>query len=106
MGVQGDPAAIARADTSAGAGSPRLPEDYEFFVGDAGTVFGSYQRSLSAVAYFVERWGFRRFHRFYATLGRATREPGTYRYHLDRAFEKTIGMGRREFERAWASSID
>ena len=106
VGVQGDPAEIAEADASARSAPPRLPEDYEFFVGDPSAVFNSYQRSLSAVAYFVERWGFKRFQQFYATLGRASREPGTFRYQLDSALEETIGMDRREFERAWASSID
>jgi hypothetical protein len=112
VGVQGDPGevaeahAAARTGPSARSGSLGLPEDYEFFVSDPTAVFNSYQRSLSATAYFVERYGFRRFQRFYATLGRATRVPGTSRYQFDRALERTIGLDRREFERAWASSIE
>ena len=106
VGMQGDPDAIAGADASARSSRPGLPENYEFFVGDGAAVFDTYQRSLSAVAYFIERYGFRRFQRFYVTLGRATRVPGTFRYQFDRALEKTIGLDRREFERAWASSID
>ena len=72
---------------------PGLPENYEFFVGDGATVFDTYQRSLSAVAYFIDRYGFRRFQRFYVTLGQATRVPGTFRYQFDRALEETIGLG-------------
>jgi len=106
IGEQGDPAAIAGADAAARSARPGLPENYEFFVGDGATVFDTYQRSLSAVAYFIDRYGFRRFQRFYVTLGRATRVPGTFRYQFDHALEETIGLDRREFERAWASSID
>ncbi|MGH2754369.1 MAG: hypothetical protein ACRDLB_08025 [Actinomycetota bacterium] len=106
VGVDGAGEAVAAADATARSSRPRLPQDHEFFLGDGAAVFSSYQRSLSAVAFFVERFGFRRFQRFYVTLGRATRVPGTRRYHLDRAFERVIGMDAREFERAWASSID
>ena len=106
VGSQGDPERIEAADASARSSRPRVPENYEFFVGDGAAVFDTYQRSLSAVAYFIERYGFRRFQRFYATLGGATRVPGTFRYQFDRSLEKTIGLDRREFERAWASSID
>ena len=105
VGLEGDQAAIDRADAAGRAGGTRLPRNYEFFVGDGNSVFRTYQRSLSAIGFFIERFGFRRFQRFYATLGRAARVPGTFRYQLDRALERTIGMNGREFERAWASSI-
>jgi len=106
VGLDGAASAVTAADATTRSSAARLPLDYEFFVGDGGTVFNSYQRSLSAVAFFVEEVGFRKLQRFYVRLGRATRVPGTARYQLDRAFERTIGMDARAFERAWASSID
>jgi hypothetical protein len=105
VGLNGEGEAISGSHGSARSRGARLPEDYEFFIGDGASVYDTYQTSLSAVAFFIERFGFRRFQRFYATLGRVTRVPGTFRYQFDRALEKTIGMGTREFERAWASSI-
>ncbi|HEU4480879.1 MAG TPA: hypothetical protein VFS18_03260, partial [Actinomycetota bacterium] len=101
----GDPATVATFDAAVRASGARIPEDYEFFVGGAGPIYVQYQRSMSVVAYFIERWGLLRFQRFYVRLGKAS-APGTTRYHVDAALEETIGMDLRALERAWASSID
>jgi len=99
-----DPSAVAIADAAARAGA-EVPPNYRFFLGDPRVVYDSYLESLSAIAYFIERWGFRTFERFYARLGRVGAGAGTARFHLDGALEATIGMRLRGFERAWASSI-
>jgi hypothetical protein len=108
VGNEADPGALAYLDAEIAAGrfTGRLPEGFEFTIGTSADIFGAYQRAYSAVRFFIERWGTSRFARFYRILGRAEIVPGTARYHLDRALEKTTGAGAGAFERAWASSID
>ena len=82
-----------------------LPKDYEFVSGEGREIFAAYQKSLSAISFFVDRWGMRSFVRFYRHLGAQRIGPGTARYHLDRSLRAAIGRGTRAFERSWASSI-
>jgi hypothetical protein len=107
VGTAGDPDALTtfNARVAAGLFDGRLPEDFEFTIGSRTDIFVSYQESLSAVHYFIDRWGIRRFVRFYRTLGRVEIAPGTARWHIDRALRKTVGLDLDDFERAWAGSL-
>lgn len=96
--------AIAAADGAARA-VPTLPEDWRFFIGGGTEIYRTYQRSLSAVNYFVDRWGWDSFEDLYVALGAVGDEPGTARFHLDRALRRTVGVGLDDFETGWASSI-
>ena len=104
---QGDPADLAflSSEIQAGRFDGLLPKDWEFSIGDGTEIFRTYQKSYSAVRFLVERWGLGAFVRFYRMLGRVEDEPGTARYHVDRALRRSIGLNLDEFERAWASSI-
>jgi len=93
------------AVVSAGLFDGRLPEDHEFSTGTADDIYLSYQEAQSAVRYFIQRWGLKKFTRFYRRLGAARLTPGLATWHADRAMKRTIGMGLRGFEKAWASSI-
>lgn len=90
---------------AAGLFDHKLPQDYEFITGGGNEIYNSYQEAQSAVRYFIERWGFKTFLRFYAKLGAARIVPGLTRWHLDRALRSTVGIGIDAFEKAWASSI-
>lgn len=83
----------------------KLPADFEFLTGGGNEIYNSYQEGQSAVRYFVDRWGFKAFLRFYKTLGGDRIEPGMTRWHIDRAMQATVGIGLGAFEQAWASSI-
>ena len=87
------------------AATGRLPRDASFQYGAVGTILQSYQDAYSAVGFFIDRFGLRKFRRFYFELGRAGRGFGTQRYHLTETLRSVVGMSLREFERAWASSI-
>lgn len=108
VGHEGDTAALFffSQEAAAGAFDGRLPDGFEFTIGNGLSIFRSYQKSYSAVEYFVKRWGLPEFVRFYRRLGRAEVAPGLPEYHVDRALRKTIGIGLARFERGWASSID
>jgi hypothetical protein len=104
---QGDPADLVFFDSEVAAGrfDGLLPKDWEFSIGDGTEIFRTYQKSYSAVRFLVERWGLGEFVRFYRMLGRVEDEPGTARYHVDRALQRSIGLNLEEFERAWAGTI-
>lgn len=100
-----DPSRIGAFNSSVAAtGDAHIPESYEFFIGDATSVYRNYQRSLSLTAYIAHRWGLARLQRFYVHLGRAS-SPGLDRYHLDRTARRVLGIGTGQLGRAWASSI-
>jgi hypothetical protein len=107
VGTDDDPAELAFFDSEVNAGNfdGRLPEDFQFTIGSGIDILRSYQKSLSAVRFFISRWGRERFVRFYRELGTIKIAPGTARYHLNRALRRTIDVGLDGFERAWASSI-
>lgn len=94
-----------RADVAAGGFDGTIPIDFEFTTGSNTEIYRSYQQSLAAIRFFIDRWGLRRFIRFYRELGDVLAEPGTTRYWVDRALEDTIGMDLRRFEQRWADSI-
>lgn len=98
---------LAYFDAIVGAGlfDGKLPEDHEFSTGSSDDIYLSYQEAQSAVSYFIDRWGLGRFTKFYRRLGAARLTPGLATWHADRAMKRTIGMGLRGFEKAWASSI-
>jgi hypothetical protein len=107
VGTDEDPSELAFFDSEVNAGNfdGRLPEDFQFTIGSGVDIFRSYQKSLSAVRFFIHTWGTAKFVRFYRVLGRVKIAPGTARYHLSRALRKTIGQSLARFEQAWASSI-
>ena len=97
--------AFFNADVASGLFNGELPEDFEFTVGDGTEIYRNYQKAQSAVRYFIERFGLQTFNRFYRRLGRVEIEPGTARFHIDRAFRATTGMTYEGFQEAWTSSI-
>lgn len=97
--------AFFNADVASGLFNGELPEDFEFTVGDATDIYRSYQKSQSAVRYFIDRFGLEAFNRFYRRLGRVEIQPGTARFHIDRAFRATTGLTYERFQEAWTSSI-
>lgn len=107
VATAGDPAELAFFNARVGAGlfDGHLPEDFEFTIGGRSEIFMSYQESLSAVHFFIERWGIDKFVRFYRVLGDVEIAPGTARRHLDRALQKTVGVDLDRFERAWTGSL-
>lgn len=94
-----------RSDVAAGRFGERTPLDFEFSTGSSTDIYRSYQESLAAVHFFIDRWGMGRFERFYRRLGRVLVEPGTTRYWVDRTLSETIGVDLPRFERLWADSI-
>ena len=107
VGTAGDPGSLDffTGDVAAGNFDGRLPEDYQFTVGTGTEIYRSYQKSHSAVRFFVDRWGLRAFIRFYRLLGSKSLVPGTARYHLSRSLTKVTGLDLDAFEKAWADSI-
>lgn len=107
VGYDGDPGALAffNSDVAGGFFNGQLPQDFEFTIGDGTDIYRSYQKAQSAVRFFIDRFGLSSFNRFYRVLGRKEIAVGTARYHLDRAFRVTTGMGYDAFQRAWTSSI-
>ena len=107
VGTAADAASLRFFDSEVAAGrfDGRLPDDFEFTVGSGTDIYRSYQESLSAVRFFVSRWGLRDFVRFYTELGSRKIVPGTSRYHLSESLEEVIGIDLDDFEQAWADSI-
>ncbi|HYI45504.1 MAG TPA: hypothetical protein VE174_08635 [Actinomycetota bacterium] len=107
VGYDADPNALGflQSRIEQGVFDGRLPEDYEFTIGTGDEIFNSYQESLSAVQFFIDRWGIEKFRRFYRALGQIKNEPGTTRYWLDMMLKRTIGIGTERFEDEWADTI-
>jgi hypothetical protein len=107
VGYDADPNALGflRSRIEQGVFDGRLPEDYQFTIGSGDDIFNSYQESLSAVQFFIDRWGIEKFRRFYRALGKIKNEPGTTRYWLDTMLRRTIGIGTERFEDEWADTI-
>lgn len=106
-GYDADPGALAffNSDVAAGLFNGELPEDFEFTVGSGTDIYRSYQKSQSAVRFFVDRFGLETFNRFYRKLGRIEIAPGTAAFHIDRIFRSTTGLSYERFQEAWTSSI-
>lgn len=98
---------LAYLDAVVGSGAfdHRLPEDFTFSSGSGEEIYLSYQEGQSAVRYFIDTWGMKRFVAFYKRLGRQRVTTGLAGWHVERALRNTIGIGLRGFEKRWASSI-
>ncbi|MBW3595084.1 MAG: hypothetical protein KY391_05850 [Actinobacteria bacterium] len=107
VGSAADPSALRffANDVAAGRFDGRLPEDYQFTVGTGAEIYRSYQKSQSAVRFFIDRWGLPAFIRFYRSLGSKKVVAGTAEYHLSRSLKKATGLDLEAFEKAWADSI-
>jgi hypothetical protein len=88
-----------------GAVQPRLPTDRQFRGGNPEELFLHYQASRTAVAYFIERWGYARFVRFYKHLGDSHHEAGSRAKHLRSTMRRMTGLSLSQFARQWADSI-
>lgn len=82
-----------------------LPPDFTFAIGDADSIYQSYQEGQSAVRFLASRWGQEALTRFYIELGRRVYAPGVARWHVDDAMRERIGVGLERFEQLWADSI-
>ena len=90
---------------AAGAVQPVLATDRQFRRGNADELFLHYQSSRTAVAYFIERWGYKKFIGFYRTLGDLHNDSGGRAKHLRSSMRRFTGLGPSQFERQWADSI-
>lgn len=88
-----------------GAVEPQLATDRQFRRGSAEELFLHYQSSRTAVEYFVERWGYKKFLRFYRILGDSHNGTGGRAAHLREAMRQVTGLGPAQFEKQWAESL-
>jgi hypothetical protein len=107
VGYNADPSSLAYLDSvvSSGRFDGKLPKDYQFTSGSGAQIYLSYQKAESAVMFFVDRWGWARFVRFYRILGSQRIVTGTPQFHLDKALRRTTGVGLSRFQKQWASSL-
>ena len=107
VGYNADPASLSylRSVVRSGGFDGKLPADYRFVTGSGSDIFLSYQKAASAVRFFIDRWGLKRFIRFYQALGRQRVVAGTPRFHLEQAMRTTIGMTVSRFQKRWASTL-
>ena len=90
---------------STGEVVPELPRDRDFRRGSADDLFARYQSSRFAVTYFIDRFGYRKFVRFYKILGDSHEQPGNARKHLQSSLRRVTGLSPRTFEMQWTDSI-
>ncbi|MGH2812715.1 MAG: hypothetical protein ACRDI1_08405 [Actinomycetota bacterium] len=102
-GFTGDSELIRQARS--GTFSGKLPEDLEFVGGGPSEIGLAYQKAFSSMSFLRDRFGPERLIAFYQSYGKARVEPGTSRYHLDRALRAATGLSLDEFERQWADSV-
>ena len=93
------------SQVSSGAIRPELATDRQFRRSNSDELFLHYQSSRTAVEYFIEQWGYKRFTRFYKTLGDSHNESGSRAKHLRSAMRRFTGLSPSKFERRWADSI-
>lgn len=107
VGRSNDPGALdlLESEITSGRFGGTIPQDSEFTTGSDSDIFLKYQESQSAIAFFVENYGLKKFVRFYNRLGAIDVAAGTSGYHVDAVLEKTIGIGFAEFEERWADSL-
>jgi hypothetical protein len=102
----GDDADVYYANqVAAGAVEPHLPTDRQFSRGTSEELFLHYQSSRTAVAYFIEQWGYGKFLRFYKLLGDSHNEAGSRAKHLRSVMRRVTGLTPSQFARQWADSI-
>lgn len=82
-----------------------LPEDSDFFTGGGASIRRSYLEALSAVSFIFEKYGSEKLTTFYNSFGSARIEPGTARYHLDRACRSALGLSLADFQSQWAAAV-
>jgi hypothetical protein len=101
------PTALAYFDSIVGGGAfdRKLPQDFQFSTGTGNDIYLSYQEAQSAIRYFIDRWGIDRFRKFYERVGNTRVSAGLASWHVERALRRTLGLGLRGFEKAWAASI-
>lgn len=87
------------------AAGDRLPEDLRFTSGSGEEIRNAYAESRSAITFMAERFGVEEMNQFYVVLGAVRLEPGTARYHIDRALRETLGIGFEEFQAAWVEAV-
>jgi hypothetical protein len=103
---QGDNADLYyEQQVAAGAVRPVLATDRQFKRGDSEELFLRYQASRTAVTYFIERFGYKRFVRFYSRLGDSHNDFGSPAKHLRAALRSATGLSLGQFVRQWADSI-
>jgi hypothetical protein len=107
VGHDANPDALGflNSEIESGVFDAQIPEDFQFTIGTGSDIYRSYQKALSAVRFFIEKWGLDRFHRFYRALGRVDTAPGTTRYWVDKVMRRTIDTSASAFEKLWADSI-
>ena len=93
------------SQVAAGTVRPELATDRQFRRGNADELFLHYQSSRTAVEYFIERWGYKRFIGFYKSLGDSHNESKGRAKHLRSTMRRFTGMSPSKFERQWADSI-
>lgn len=93
------------SQVATGAVQPRLPTDRQFRGGNPEGLFVHYQSSRTAVAYFIEQWGYGKFVRFYKLLGDSHNEPGSGAKHLRSTMRRVTGLSPSKFAHQWADSI-
>lgn len=100
-----DALSLLRSHVASGEFDGTIPQDSEFTTGSDTDILVNYQESQSAVTFFIETWGLKKFVRFYKELGAIDVAAGASGYHVDEVLEKTIGVGFSEFEERWADSL-
>ena len=107
VGNAGNPSALGflESEVASGVFDGRLPEDFQFTVGSGTDIYRSYQKSHSAIRFFVDRWGLAAFIKFYRRLGAQKIVPGTATFHVSRTLKKITGLDLDAFEKEWADSI-
>lgn len=88
-----------------GALTPELPKDRDFRRGNDEELFGHYQSSRSAVLHFIDRYGYKRFVRFYRALGDSHEMPGSAREHVNEMMRRFTGLNLKKFKAQWTDSI-
>jgi hypothetical protein len=85
--------------------TPHLPKDHDFRSGRDDQLFVHYQSSRSAVRYFIEHYGYKRFVSFYKALGDLHEQRGSTAKHIDQTMHGSVGLDLRQFEAQWADTI-
>lgn len=82
-----------------------LPESVDFISGGSAGINRAYLKAFSAAAFFRERWGIDKLNELYKTIGAARIEPGTRRYHFDRAIRLVGEVSMEEFQAEWVKYV-
>jgi hypothetical protein len=90
---------------AAGAVRPALASNRQFRRSGADQLFNHYQASRTAVTYFIESFGYKKFVRFYKRLGDSHNDPGSPAKHLRTELRRATGMSLSQFSRRWPDSI-